>query len=403
MCPSRDNPVRAILSRIFQRRPIRVRQNYTGLGAGNIGDEIMARAFWQRLPSRVLLDVYLADESIHQRAPYPQPHRYFPAQALAEDTGGSVPVEAGLIVGTTPVVEAEGPYALLGLADSLRPFAHGGLPVDAIGVGIERLEGAEARELFRTSVRPAIRSWTVRSEACREALLDLDVSPERVRVGADWAWTYIRGTDASAWAAGVWRSLGIDSARPLVAVNVVNLIWANCTEAKNAMAAALDRVIEARDAQVAFFCNEFRPAPWADAAAARDLAARMRRRAILVPVEYYSPDETLALLAHAAVTLGQRYHFVVESVLAGAVPVAIPRLLKMESLVRDLGCPHSGRIDTVNADHLAATLIDALDRREDWLRVLSAARDRLAARAKANFDLIKDLPPYNRVAFLLNE
>ena len=98
-------------------------------------------------------------------------------------------------------------------------------------------------------------------------------------------------------------------------------------------------------------------------------------------------------------TVGQRYHFIIESTLAGTVPVAIPRLQKMAGLVRDLGCPASGRIDQVDTGHLAATIGDALDRRDVWLSALAQARVRLAGRAGANLDLIRRLPPYDKIVF----
>ena len=378
---------------------------FSGLGGGNLGEEFMARACWNRLPPQLRLNVELSEEATASRAPYPASYRYTSIaprhvfwrgwQALRDPFRA----QAGLIVGTTPITEDEGPAVMNAVAGRLRPYARRRIPVDAVGIGADHLSGAAARRVFTTQVRPVIRSWSVRTPECRAALIDLGVAPETVLVGADWAWTFRPATDRSAWAARLWKSLGIDLTRPLLVANFVHLNWRNCHEAKRATAAALDRVARSRGVQIALFCNDFRPDPSMDRAAAADMAARMESPVVQVPVDYYSPDEALALLACARVTVGQRYHFIIESTLAGTVPVAIPRLQKMAGLVRDLGCPASGRIDQVDTGHLAATIGDALDRRDVWLSALAQARVRLAGRAGANLDLIRRLPPYDKIVF----
>ena len=378
---------------------------FSGLGGGNIGEEFMARACWRCLPPEIRLNVELPEEAMECRVPYPAPHRYTSIaprhifwrgwQAIRDPFHA----EAGLIVGTTPITEEEGPAVISDIARRLGPYLRRGLPVDAVGIGADHLCGAEARGIFAARIRPAVRSWSVRTVECRDALIDLDVPPDSIVVGADWAWLYQRRTDCSAWAAGVWQSLGIDLARPLLVANIVHLIWMDCREAKRATAAALDRAARSHGLQIALFCNDFRPDPWMDNAAAADMASLMRGPVARVPAAFYSPDEAIALLSCAQVTVGQRYHFVVESVLAGAVPVAVPRMQKMTRLVRDLGCPSSGRIDQVDTDRLAAAISDAFDRRDYWRSAMAEARGRLARRAEANLDLIRHLPPYNRMHF----
>jgi polysaccharide pyruvyl transferase WcaK-like protein len=378
---------------------------FSGLGGGNLGEEFIARAFWSRLPPQIRLNVELSEEAIESRAPYPAPHRYTSIaprhifwrgwQRLRDPFRA----QAGLIAGTTPITEDEGTAVISSMARRLDPYRRSGLAVDAVGIGADHLSGAEARGIFIDHIRPAVRSWTVRTTACRDALIDLGVAPESVDVGADWAWLYHRQSDRSAWAAAVWQSLGVDLTRPLLAANIVHLNWINCREAKRATAAAFDRVARSHGVQIALFCNDFRSDPWMDRAAAEDMASLMRVRVAMVPALFYSPDEALALLGCAQVTVGQRYHFVIESAMAGAVPVAIPRMQKMSGLVRDLGCPSSGRIDRVDADHLAGVIADALDRRDFWRSAMAAGRSRLARRAEANFHLIRSLPPYDRIHF----
>jgi polysaccharide pyruvyl transferase WcaK-like protein len=376
---------------------VRAVQLYTGLGAGNVGDEFMARACWQQLPADWVLDIHLAPQSTDQRAAYPDHHVCHRLPSADLVAGPPTPDVAGaLVVGTTPVAEREGPYALQGLAAVVGASAAQGLPVDAVGVGVEPLELPASRQLFVRSVGPHVRSWSVRSAIGREALLDLGVDPGRIHVGADWAWLYRRQVDLAAWAAAHWRAAGIDPDRPLLVANVVNLVWSACGPAKQAVAAALDGVAGTHDLQLAFLSHDYRPDPWMDAAAAAAVQRHLRRRATILPPLYYSPDEVLALLSRATVTVGQRYHFVVASVLAGSVPVAIPRTPKMTDLVTELQCPACGSIEAIDVEALTTALTDAVRRRAAWQAQLAATAGALARRAATNLDLVQRLPPYGR-------
>ena len=172
--------------------------------------------------------------------------------------------------------------------------------------------------------------------------------------------------------------------------------WQDRYDSKQAIATALDLAAEKWGLQIAFFCNESRDGQFFDADAAAEIATRMSVRAILVPHEYYAPDEAIALLSAATLTLGQRYHTVIQSVLADTVPVAIPRGQKMAGLCAELGIPTAGTVGAVGTDQILAALGLALDRREQLQNTLRAVRAELAVRAEHNLDLIADLPPYDR-------
>jgi polysaccharide pyruvyl transferase WcaK-like protein len=212
----------------------------------------------------------------------------------------------------------------------------------------------------------------------------MGVSRERLRVGADWAWLYRSGVDLGAWAAAYWQELGIDPERPLLVANIVNLCWRNRREEKRTIAAALDEAAAAMHLQLAFFCNESRRGPDYDFAAASEVASLLRHPAVLVPNLYYSPDETLALLRRACVTVGERYHFVVQSILADVMPVAILRGQKMRSLVEDTQTPVGGHIECIQPDVLAAAIVQALVERPTRGSALIEVRDRMAIRARQN-------------------
>lgn len=367
---------------------IRLFQIANGLGAGNIGDDLMAFAFWDALPEHIALSVAVFVDGPPRRAPYPARHQYVPVVY-----GGNESVEAkdapGLLVGDTPITEAEGlHWPLEFLAPRLEYFHQRRLPVDAVGVGADHLYSAEARELFRRCFLP-IRSWTVRSARCREALLELGVPESRIVVGADWSWAYRVREDRRDWAERLWRSLGVDLARPLLVVNAVHMIWQSLTEVKRAIAAALDE-LSARDGfQIAFFANEVRPGEFFDAEAARSIRALMRQPAVQVPNEYYAPDEALALLSYAKATVSERYHFTVESVLAGAAPVNIVRGQKMAGLMEELGLAAAGSVQQVLADELVGEVRKAVAQRASLLAQLEVARRHLAVRAGNNLTFVR--------------
>ncbi len=367
---------------------LRLFQIANGLGAGNIGDDLMALAFWDALPDRVGLDVALFRMGLEHRARYPDRHRYVEVIYDANESvqAGSAP---GILVGDTPATEAEGlHWPLRFLAPRLDYFHQRSLPVDAVGVGVDRLHSSEAIALFRSFFLP-IRSWTVRSTACRDALVELGVPEHRILVGADWGWAYRRGEELSGWAGELWRSLGVNPEQPLLVVNVVNLIWASLIEPKRAVAEALDQLSRCDGLQIAFFCNEVREGEFFDAHAARTVQALMHEPSVLVPVAYYSPDEALALVSYATVTIAQRYHFAVESVLAGTIPVIVVRGQKMRGLAEELGLPVAGTVEHVAAPELVEHVRNAIANRPRLLAQLEIARRHLAIRAGNNLAFVR--------------
>jgi polysaccharide pyruvyl transferase WcaK-like protein len=364
--------------------PLRCFQVCNGQGAGNIGDELMNRAFWDALPPEIELDVEVFPNAVLQREPYPPRHRYLTIDWDGRPAPAS-PDRPGLLVGDTPVTDSLGVgWPLAFLAPRLDAFHAAGQPVDALGIGVEPLASAEAREIFARSLLP-VRSWTVRSERCRAALLALGVEPARVVVGGDWAWLYRRRADRSEWAREVLLRTGWDGRSPLVLANVVNEIWADRADAKRALAAALDR-LASRGAFVAFFCQEMRDGAFFDQAAAAGVRALMAAPSALVPPEYYTPDEALALLGHASAALSSRYHFTVQSVLAGVVPATLARSAKMTGLLDELGLEPVSTLDRVDEAAVVRGLDRALDGGPERER-LAGVRASLASRAARNLDL----------------
>jgi len=349
----------------------------------------MARAFWDALAPGVRLSVDLFPNHVLHREPYPEPHEYVTVDWSGAPLAPARPVP-GLLVGDTPVTESLSvDWPLRFLAPRLRAFHDAGQPVDALGVGVEPLRSEEARRIFARDFLP-IRSWTVRSEGCRARLLELEVPTERIQVGADWAWLHRPRRDLRAWGQETWSRLGVDPGRPLLVANVVNEIWRERAEVKRALASALDELASAHGFQVAFFCNETREGGFYDRAAALETQSLMSTRSLIVPHLYWSADEALGLLAHASATLAGRYHFVVESVLAGVAPAGLARSAKVVDLFGELGVDPVGSLEAPDpAAIVEGVRAAAAGKTAAAAEALAGTRARLAARAERNLDLVR--------------
>lgn len=383
--------IKSLESAVWQ--PAKAIQISTGLGAGNIGDELMAEAFWQLIAPELRLEVALFPEASKRRTPYPQNHRYRPVDWQGNENAEVI--LPGLLVGGTPVADAEGTHFPLDfLARRLRCFHEAGLPVDAVGVGVETLTTAEGWELFKEAFLP-VRSWSVRSEACRQRLLALGCAAEAVHVGADWAWLFRPDRDLRGWVEEQWQSCGLKPGEPLVLVNVVHMNWQHCDAARRAIAQALNRLARQGGYRIGVFCNEIRDGEFFDAAAARALATYLEREPVFMPRLYWAPDEAVALIGRAELTLGQRYHFALQSVLAGTLPVTIPRGDKQRDLAADAGIRQVGSIRDVDADILFSALDEELSDRAARLAALAARRREMEWRAAGNLKFLRKLEPYS--------
>lgn len=362
---------------------------FNGLGAGNIGDEMMFHGFAREFPAGIDLRVFVHENSARQRQPYPERFEYqaisLPPASFELD--GS-PLCPGLLVGTTLITDVEGAGWPLGfLAPRLRHFAAHGLPVDATGIGADFLVTGEGRQLFQQHFR-SIRSWTVRNDVSRDALLDAGVDSSNVAVGADWAWLYEPPVDHSAWAGSYLTGLGLQVGEPLLAVN---LFWQNQGDGLPIwadIAAVLDRLHFFAGYQIAFFANECRH-PGFDRTAAERVRTLMRAPATLIPNLYFSPGEAIAILRHATITLGQRYHFAVESVVAETVPVLLGRSPKIAGLAAELGLRTVGSLDRLDRDELEVAIASVSLNRGSEVARLQAARRELAVRALRNLDFVR--------------
>jgi len=361
----------------------------TGLGSGNIGDDAMFLGAAALLPPEFDIDVELHDLS--RRGQLPPGPRYVHVQdqpALEESIAAA---EAAWLVGDTPVMDQWGlDWPLRSNAPKLALCHRLGKPVHAVGVGVDRLVDPEALTIFAEVFRP-VASWSVRSERCRRALLDMGVPEERILLGADWAWLIKPGLDAS-WAEDRLRACGVAEGGMRIGVNAVNEIWRGVRPAKRALAGLLDSLAEQYGAQIVFLCNESRPGEYYDGAAAASVQALMRRPSVLVPPEYYSVDQMVSLIGRMNATISQRYHFTLFSVLAGVCPVSIDRGQKMRGLREELELPRVGDMTAIDDEAFGRAVQSALENPAPLLRQLEVGAAQLARRAANNLALVRYSP-----------
>ncbi|MBP1611190.1 MAG: Methyltransferase type 11 [Acidobacteria bacterium] len=364
--------------------PVLVHQLDTGLGAGNTGDDAMFIAAVEHLPA----DFSLTTE-VHSQArtkTLPLGVRYISMDNRSAAEASIREAQIVLIMGGTPVMDEWGlEWPLLANARKLEICHSIGKPVHAVGVGIDRLK-TEGERIFRKFYAP-LASWSVRSEPCRRALLEMGVPEERIHVGADWAWLLNFKIDRE-WAAK-WLSLcGVSDRKLNIGVNAVNEIWGGNPERKKAWATLLDRLIIKHDARICFFCNESRPGEYFDRTAAEEIRSFMNQPSLLLPDRYYLPSEAISLIASMDVTISQRYHFTLFSALAGVYPISIQRGQKMAALNRELELPFVGDMEYFDGEAIEWLVDEAFTEPSPMLQKLGGLRSRLESRAATNFSML---------------
>jgi polysaccharide pyruvyl transferase WcaK-like protein len=294
-------------------------------------------------------------------------------------------------MGDTPVMDQWGlEWPLRANAGKLKLCHALGKPVHAVGVGIDRLSDPEGLHIFQECYAP-IASWTVRSARCRQALLEMGIPEERIVVGADWAWL-LPVTPDIGWAEEWLSKRGAENGRVNIGVNLVNEIWRDDRQMKETWAALLDRIVEKLGAQLFFFCSESRPGAFFDRAAAEDVRSIMKHPSILVADRYYQASEMISLISLMQVTISQRYHFTLFSVLADVCPISIQRGQKMLALNEELGLPFVGDMERIDEAGIVLEVSKALENPEPKLALLRQRRVMLESRARNNLFFLRSRP-----------
>jgi polysaccharide pyruvyl transferase WcaK-like protein len=325
-------------------------------GWGNIGDEATLQGF-ARLLARYdpHASASFASRDPRHTARAEPAFRYFDAsRSSLRRWWANRRAHGAVFVGGTPIMDVLGRWPLSEVVPLVGAMVARGMPVAFVGIGTERLQRDESRRLVADELAPRVRHWSVRSEQDRERLLAYGVEGDRVTVAADLAWTLERSPGAASH-----RRPECLQARPgeiVVGVNVTNerFVSERVPRLFAILAEFLDRLIEKLGARIVFFCNEIREDEAFDKAASQRIIGHMRHpeRTAILPNEYRTPQQMMALLGVCHLAVGMRYHFCVFAAIQGVPFLAIKRSDKVHDLCRDLTWAHGVGLDEIDASLL---------------------------------------------------
>jgi polysaccharide pyruvyl transferase WcaK-like protein len=368
-------------------------------GWGNIGDEATLQGFARLLAHYdPHASAWFASRDPRHTAQAEPSFRYFDAsRSSLRRWWANRRADGAVFVGGTPIMDVLGRWPLSEVVPLVAAKAERGMPVAFVGIGTERLQREESRRLIARELAPRIRHWSVRSEHDRERLLAYGVEGDRITVAADLAWTLERSPqDASDRRPECLRA-GPDDV--LVGVNVTNerFVAERAPRLFVTLAEFLDRLVEKVGARIVFFCNEIREDESFDKAASQLIIGHMRHpeRAAILPNEYRTPQQMMALLGACRLAVGMRYHFCVFAAIQGVPFVAIKRSDKVDDLCRDLAWRHGVGLDELDAARLEAMGTELLADGPDAARTMQERVEAMQGRVWRNcvaLDVLRGRP-----------
>jgi polysaccharide pyruvyl transferase WcaK-like protein len=365
-------------------------------GWGNIGDESTLQGFARliaRYP-RIEPRAWVASRDPSHTARIEPSFKYY--DALTRDLRGWwARRRAGvyLFAGGTPIMDILGAYPLADVAPIVTTGSRRHKRILFVGIGTERLHREESRRLLSETIAPRVKHWSVRSQRDKDRLTEYGVPAGSVTVAGDMAW--LLDPAPAAWGREYLRSLGIDVGRPLVGVNVNNepFMQRGAPQLLAHVGRFLDQLVERHGATPLFLCNDVNEGPTYDKAAGVIVRSAMRHadRAVLVPNDYWSPQQMLSLIGCCRVTVSTRYHFCLFSALQGVPFIALQRSDKVNDLCGDLQWTYGTPIDAATPAALL-DLYDAVEREQGaWPALLKRGSTSMRQRALRNHDALDTL------------
>ncbi|MGB9866341.1 MAG: polysaccharide pyruvyl transferase CsaB [Bacillota bacterium] len=182
-----------------------------------------------------------------------------------------------------------------------------------------------------------------------------------------------------------FQAEGIPPAQgPRIVVSV--RLFRNAAVGFRELARALDSVVETRKAQVVMVPMH----RTMDLEPSRQVLALMKRPGFVLQRQY-SPGQVLYMLAKCNAVLGTRLHSLVLGVTALVPTAGIVYDPKVESFLRELGCPCAGSLWDLNARDVVSAVEELLDRSSTIRGQLQRAKGRLVPLARKNVELALDL------------
>jgi polysaccharide pyruvyl transferase WcaK-like protein len=261
-----------------------------------------------------------------------------------------------------------GPWPLSEVAPLIQAADAQQKPIVFVGTGTERLQREESKRIVSQMLGPRVLHWSVRSARDRDRLIEYNVPGEKITEAADLAWTL--DTVPANFGEKYLRNLGLDMSDSLVGVNINNESHMMVIEPLffEKLAKFLDTLIEEHHVHILFFCNEVREGDSFDKAASQRVIGSMKHpaKALLVPNNYWSPQQMLSFIACCLMTVSTRYHFCLFSALQNVPFIALKRSDKVEDLCWDLNWPYA-----MSLCHLSpSALIDMFSEIKDNLHRL---------------------------------
>ena len=367
-------------------------------GWGNIGDESTLQGFARLIARdpRVQPHAWVASRNPSHTARIEPSFQYY--DALTRDIRGwwaRRRAAVYLFAGGTPIMDILGAYPLADVVPIVTTGSRRHKRIVFVGIGAERLHREESRRILSEIIAPRVQHWSVRSQRDKDRLTEYGVPIDSVTVAGDMAW--LLDPVPSAWGREYLVGLGVDPERPLVGVNVNNepFMQRGAPQLLGHLGRFLDQLIERHDVTPLFVCNDVNEGPTYDKAASATVRSSMRHadRAVLVPNDYWSPQQVLSMIGCCQVTVSTRYHFCLFSALQGVPFIALQRSDKVNDLCCDLQWPYGTPIDVATPEALLDLYADVERERGGSLALLRQGSARMRQRALRNHDALDVLLP----------
>jgi polysaccharide pyruvyl transferase CsaB len=251
-----------------------------------------------------------------------------------------------------------------------------GLPVMFYAQGVGPVRRAVNRTLISVLGGLAVDQATVRDQESAEALRELGLGRKPITVTADPALALPVPSRAAGLA--ILDQQGIKPHGPLIGVAIRPWKLADARMLQ-ALALALDEVAAETGGTILFVPMQYPQ----DVAAARDVAALMRRTPVLFEAHVPYCD-TQAVIAACDLMVGMRYHSLVFAAMAGVPTVGLSYDQKNDNFLRLLDQQAVGTPQDLDAARLRAAILDGLANQQTIAARYSNVMERLVPLAHQN-------------------
>jgi polysaccharide pyruvyl transferase WcaK-like protein len=353
-------------------------------GWGNIGDEATLQGFARLLSGyRLKSRVWVASRDPSHTARIEPSLGYYDVRTRnARSWWTRRRAALYAFAGGTPIMDILGSYPLGDVIPLVDWAWERDKRIVFLGIGTETLHREESRIAVAEKLAPRVDGWSVRSERDRDRLAQYGVNAASITVAADMAW--LLDSVSPTWGQAYLRTLGVDAQRPLIGINVnaERFMAEQAPDLWDRVGSFLDELVAENEVTPVFLCNDASEGASYDKAASERVRASMKHadRTVVVPNQYWSPQQMLSLIACCRATVSTRYHFCLFSALQAVPFIALQRSDKVADLCLDLGWPYAVPIRTIEPSALL-DLQQQIEREESLATRLKQASIEMRQRA----------------------